>query len=180
MLFLAVKARWIHCGDLIWNYIRGEQQGCQGMLSLKAPLLQGGDALLAEEGRKEGRTHPRAPNLVTPGMQVGGQGHSTGNVPVCCSGVTVPGMGNALYPSSTPGLLMACDSHCSSEDGLPPTLGLIKEWPQLSMWIFRLTQRAVGASSFFWLFSTSLSLPLLCLEKPKRPHQQAACLVSFI
>lgn len=53
VLFSAVKARWIHCGDLIRNYIRGEQQGCQGVLSQKAPLLQGGDALLAEEGRKD-------------------------------------------------------------------------------------------------------------------------------
>lgn len=71
----------------------------------------------------------------------------------------------ALYPSSTLGLLMACDTHCSSEDGLPPTLAPIKEWPQLLMWIFGLTQRAVGALSFFWLFSTS---PIVVLGEAQK------------
>lgn len=45
---------------------------------MRALLFQGGDALLGEE---EGRTHPRAPNLAVPGVQVGVWDRSTGYDP---------------------------------------------------------------------------------------------------
>lgn len=47
------------------------------MLSQKAPLFQGADLLLGEEGR----THPRAPNLAVPGAWMGVGGRSIGNDP---------------------------------------------------------------------------------------------------
>lgn len=77
VLFLAVKSRWIRSGDLILSCIRGEQQGCEGMLSPKAPLSQGADPPLGEEGR----THPRATALAIPGAWLGTWGHSIGNDP---------------------------------------------------------------------------------------------------
>ena len=73
MLFLAVKSRWIRSGDLIRSYIRGEQQGGEVMLSLKAPLFQGADLLLGEDGSEDTSQSPRSDNSSCVGGSTGSQ-----------------------------------------------------------------------------------------------------------